>query len=420
MGCCKRHLTKLLFSCALLTVLFLSCANQNKSPTIQEIVDQWADIDQHFSANTKGLIEVVDTFYLSLQQFQKSELYRTYRVIPFSPQAGRSFGVHFSVDIQEVRLASDLVLIFRDSIVSGDMEKARTVSAEISRGLIRLLAIDADTQRYIGSSYFNLLITLIVFIIIIALFVWLLHQSLTRSLKREAEGTFFSHSYMIAQDEERSRISRELHDTIIQDMRYLLLETEKIGNTDEKNEREKLSGKTVPMMADLIRKTRDMCNSLIPPDFRFNELPDALRQLCHDFGEKTGIDCRAEIDGNVKLEFLTMEKRLQVFRIVQEALANIEKHAQAKEAIVTMRTAGSFAGSSGQNSIVCIGIGDDGIGFTSPLDKNGQIINGIGESHIGIVSMKERAAILGGSLKIESGIGEGTLVCLEFTYTPLI
>jgi signal transduction histidine kinase len=269
-----------------------------------------------------------------------------------------------------------------------------------------LLVIDTDTQRYVGSSYFNLLVTLIVFIAIIALLIQFLHQSLTRSLKREAEGTFFSHAYMIAQDEERSRISRELHDTIIQDMRYLLLETEKIGNTDEKNEREKLSGKTVPMMAGLIRKTRDMCNNLIPPDFRFSELPDALRQLCLDFGEKTGIDCRAEIEGDIKLEFLTMEKRLQVFRIVQEALANIEKHAQAKEAIVTMR--------SGQNGAVCVGIGDDGKGFISPLDRNGQIISGIDKSHIGIISMKERAAILGGSLRIESEPGEGALVCLEF------
>ena len=233
--------------------------------------------------------------------------------------------------------------------------------------------------------------------------IWFLHQSLTGSLKREADTTIFSHAYMLAQDEERGRISRELHDTIIQDMRYLLLETEKIGYTDEKNEREKLSDKTVPMMADLIRKTRDMCNDLIPPDFRFSELPDALRQLCLDFGEKTGIDCRAEIDGNIKLDFLTMEKRLQIYRIVQEALANIEKHAGAKEAIVTMRA----------NDAIYIGISDDGKGLNSPLDKNGQIKTRIDKSHIGIISMKERAAILGGRLTIESEIGEGALVCLE-------
>ena len=409
--------------CLLLTALFLSCVEssklslevQDETLSIKDIVSHWADIEQLFTATyssadepevlIKTLADTSNDFYLSLKKFQESYLYQTYRAIPFAQETERSLRLHLSAEIQEVELVTDLALIFCNSIASGDMENAKLVSAEISSILIRLLLIDKETQRFIGSSYFNLLFTLIIFIVIITLLIWFLYQSLTRSLKREAEGTIFSHTYMLAQDEERTRISRELHDTIIQDMRYLLLETEKIGNTDDKNEREILSGKTIPLMADLIRKTRDMCNNLIPPDFRFSELPDALRQLCIDFGNKTGIDCRAEIDGNIKLDFLTMEKRLQVFRIVQEALSNIEKHSQAKEAIVTMRY--------GQNGIVYIGIGDDGKGFNSPLDNKGQIISGIDKSHIGIISMKERAVILGGSLKIESEIGEGALICLE-------
>ena len=99
-----------------------------------------------------------------------------------------------------------------------------------------------------------------------------------------------------------------------------------------------------------------------------------------------------------------MEKRLQLYRIVQEALTNIEKHAEAKEAIVTMRQA---------DGIVYTGISDDGKGFIPPLDASGQIKTGIDKTHIGIISMKERAAILGGRLKIVSEEGEGALVCLE-------
>jgi signal transduction histidine kinase len=411
----------------LLVILFLSCADRDKppqgleksdSPNIQDIVNRWIDIEQRFAADMdtnsiEALIDTIDFFYLSLQQFQGSTLFHTYRAILFSPHTERKLMTYPLADIQEAGIASDLALIFRDSIISGDMEKARAVSAEISQHLIRLLIIDGDVQRYVGTSHFRLLFTLILFVLIMAMLIWFLYKSLARSLKWETERMIFSHSYMLAQDEERGRISRELHDTIIQDMRYLLLETEKIGSTDEKTEREKLSEKTVPMMAGLIRKTRDICNDLIPPDFRFNELPDALRQLCLDFGEKTGIDCRAEIDSNVKLEFLTMEKRLQVYRIVQEALANIEKHAEANEAIVTMRLGKNDAESAG---VIFVGIGDDGKGFLSPLDKNGQITR-IDKSHIGIISMKERAAILGGILRIESEPGEGALVCLEF-YPP--
>jgi len=413
-----------LITCVLSFVLFFSCAEPSKlslgvqdSSPIQNIVNQWIEIEHLFNAyysatsiataiEADSLTDASYDFYLLLQKFQESDLYHIYRAIPFSPQIERSLFFNYPyADIPEFALTSELALVFRDSILSGDMEKAKTVSAQISSILIRLLIVDRDMRQFISFSYNSLFFTLIVFIVIIVLLLIFMYHSLTRSLKREAEGTIFSHNYMLTQDEERSRISRELHDTIIQDMRYLLLETEKIGNTDNKNEREILSGKTVPMMADLIRKTRDICYSLIPPDFRFSELPDALRQLCLNFNNKTGIDCRAEIDGNIKLEFLTMEKRLQVFRIVQEALSNIEKHAQAKEVIVTMRL--------GQNGIVYIGIGDDGKGFNSPLDKNGQIISSIDKSHIGIIIMKERAAILGGSLKIESEIGEGSLVCLE-------
>jgi len=392
-----------LFMASLLAALLLSCANQDTVPAIQDIANQWTAIEKQFSENETIDVKSIDLFYQTLCQFQQSELYRVYISIPFSPQIERSFGLYIPSDIREIERevadVSDDVLIFRASVIEGDLEAARKITADISGVLIRLLMSDGGVQRFIASSYFNLFMTLAVFIIIIVLFAVFLYRALTHSLKREDEQTSFSHTYMLAQDEERLRISRELHDTIIQDMRFLLLETEKIGNTDEKNEREKLLGETVPMMADLIRKTRDMCNDLVPPDFRFSELPDALRRLCHETSLKTGIDCHAEIDENVKLDFLTMEKRLQVFRIVKEALSNVEKHSEAREAIVTMR--------SGQNGVIFIGISDDGKGFNSPLDINGQILAGIDTSHLGIISMKERATILGGVLKIITEHGGG-------------
>ncbi|MCL2609682.1 MAG: sensor histidine kinase, partial [Treponema sp.] len=262
--------------------------------------------------------------------------------------------------------------------------------------------------------YTVLLFALIFFVALCSVLIFFLKKELARSLGREKDGTLFSHSYMLAQDEERSRISRELHDTVIQDMRFLLLETEKIGCVDETRERKKLIGEATGMISGIIRGARDICNGLIPPDFRFSELPDALRQLCLDFGAKTGIDCRAEIDGDVRLDFTTVEKRLQVFRIVQEALANIEKHSGAKEAVVTMRQ--TLTG--GEGGTIYLGISDDGNGFVPPLDGEGQIKPGIDKSHIGIISMKERAAILGGRLKIESEVGQGTLIRVELPTPP--
>jgi len=396
--------------CVLSGVLFLSCTNHNNS-ALQEIISKWTYIDNLLLQKDKSILEESsipkespvssnslllsegEDFIRLLQEFQKSDLYRIYRRIPFSPEVKRSFLIYSIKDFPEIENIIKLALIFRDSAALGDMEKAGEISEEINKALINFLLIDGEAQRYINTSYLLLLIALVFFIMVIMLFILFLHRSLMTSFKRETVGIEFSHAYMLAQDEERARISRELHDTVIQDMRCVLLEQEKAA----------------PKIAELMKKTRDICNSLIPPDIRFSEMPDALRQLCLDLGKRTGIDCRAEIDGDIKLDFFTMEKRLQIYRIVQEALTNIEKHAQAKEAIVTMRQS---------KGIIYIGISDDGKGFNSPLDDSGNIItpanhSGFSTSHIGIISMKERAAILGGRLKIVSENGEGALVCLE-------
>jgi len=374
---------------------------------MQSIAVQWAVVETLFVAGADAaLVEIIDDFRLSLGRVQGSTTSRAYRAVPFLRRGERSLAPHRFTDIREAELALDFAADFRAAVVSGETQRARAAAAEISASLMRLLAISADKQRNIATAYFSLFATLVAIIVVIVLpFLILLRRSLNRALKGEAEGKVFSHTYMLAQDAERARISRELHDTVIQDMRYLLLETEKIGNTVDKDEREALSGRTVPMMADLMRRTRDICNDLIPPDFRNSELPHALGELCLDFGGKTGIACWAEIDPGLNLEFLNLEKRLQVFRIVQEALVNIEKHAEAREAIVTMR--------SGSDGTVYIGIGDDGKGFVPPLDGRGRIKTAIDKSRLGIVSMYERAEILGARLKIDSDPGNGTLIRMK-------
>ena len=137
-----------LITCLLLTALFVSCAGERKSPDIKDIVNQWIDIEQLLTAFTESaafteshtpqnsdfvekatLLEMSDVFYQSLLQFQRSDLYRIYRAIPFSRQTERSFNLYPITDIQEVSIVSDLALLFRNSIVSGDMEKAKAVSA---------------------------------------------------------------------------------------------------------------------------------------------------------------------------------------------------------------------------------------------------------------------------------------------------
>jgi len=279
------------------------------------------------------------------------------------------------------------------------------ISADISDSLIGALIRSSKEEQFAHNSYLRLLLVFIVFITLTVFVILFLHRALESSVKMEADGSWFSHAVLLAQEEERSRLSRELHDTIAQDLRCLSLGMDKIGNCPDAGEREKLCTEAAIAHSTLIGKVRDICDFLVPPDFRFQGLSEALRRLCLDYGKRTGIDCRIDISENLELCGLSEEKQLQIFRIAQEALTNVEKHACAAEAIVIMR--------SGPNKSLFIGISDDGNGFSPPGAKDPQQPTEDGLTRLGIRGMNERAAMLGGSLLIKSERGEGTLVCLE-------
>jgi signal transduction histidine kinase len=340
----------------------------------------------------------IDTFHDSVLAFERSGTYRFYRFLP-SHDAKRIFSPSQPVEIPEIFSTLELTLAFRESLVKGDWEQAQALSGNISVSLINLLLLGGEVERFTAAAYLRLLVLFVTFIFLAIVIIFVFEKALIRSRRKETEDAGFSNDILIAQEKERSRISRELHDTIAQDLRYLSLGMNKIGRTEDKTAREKLCNDAALMQSDLIRKVRDICDYLVPPDFKFQGLGDALRRLCLDFGTRTGIDCRIEISEEMKPDFLTEEKQLQVFRIVQEALANVEQHTKATEAIVTMRSA---------DGEVFIGISDDGKGFE--LNQSGKPDS----KTLGIRSMKQRAALLGGSLEIKTEPGEGTMVRLRF------
>ena len=343
-------------------------------------------------------------FINSIDEFSRSQMYQMYRFVPSANNQRPAFGPSPPREINEISLTMSLASSFRDALISGDRERAVILSAEINSALINWLLRDAEMENFSRTGFFRLLLILIIFIIITAIVIRLLHKSLMLSLEKEAESSMLNRAFLLAQEEERGRISRELHDTVAQDLRGLSLGMERIGKTADIAEREKLCEEAASIQSEIISRIRNICDYLVPPDFRFQGLPDALKRLCLDFGRNTGIDCRAEIMENLNLNFLDEEKQLQVFRIIQEALNNIKNHAQAGEAIVVMR--------SGSGGNIFIGISDDGIGFKINSSSINEEDFKTGH-HMGIKSMKKRAAILGGKLEIRSENGEGTLVCLE-------
>ncbi|MCL2192263.1 MAG: histidine kinase, partial [Treponema sp.] len=183
-----------------------------------------------------------------------------------------------------------------------------------------------DAQHFAAGAYIILLIALVFFIGLSAILIITLNRKLKSTLGREGKGAAYSRAVLLAHEDERARISRDLHDTIAQDLRGLSLQLAAIGKNVGEKEREELSAASAQLRT-LVDRVRITCNHLVPPNFRFQGIRDALRHLCHDFGKRTGIECRADIAEGPADDAIDEKMQVQIYRIIQEALTNVAKHA---------------------------------------------------------------------------------------------
>jgi signal transduction histidine kinase len=200
-------------------------------------------------------------------------------------------------------------------------------------------------------------------------------------------------------EEERKALARELHDQMIQDLlsiNYRLEESE----DDEIPEAHRAE---LAAIRNGIRQTvadlRQLCRDLRPPTIDNHGLSAAIRSLAQEWAERAGITLQLNIDPD--LGRLPEPIELSVFRIVQEGINNIGKHAAAKQVTLTLRRTPTDS--------LLVRIMDDGQGTTSPPD----LVNLSEHKHFGLVGISERAALLGGSMHIESPPDGGLVLQVE-------
>ena len=202
---------------------------------------------------------------------------------------------------------------------------------------------------------------------------------------------------MLAQEYERSRIAQELHDTVAQDLLRLSLQTELIKKDAVSEKQSRLCAEVAQGQTELLSRIRSICDDLIPPDFQpiginYKEapvpprLPDALRTLCDTFEKRTGIACNITIHDSANFSFLDVDMQLHCFRIVQECLANVEKHSKAGEVSVLVR-------SNAEGKLLFF-VTDNGKGFEKPDKDFYRVMREKG--HFGLWNMQERAASMNG------------------------
>jgi PAS domain S-box-containing protein len=232
-------------------------------------------------------------------------------------------------------------------------------------------------------------------------------QDITERKRAEAEivrqsGQLRALGARLADVEEtgREHLARELHDQVCQSLTALsltltLLQTQMPRKAAAKL-RDRMAG-AVALVEQIGETIRDVMAELRPPMLDDYGLLSALHWYGTEFSDKTGIG--VDVQGQEAVPRLAAPVELALFRIVQEAMANVAKHARATEVVLT---------EAEDNGTVRLVIADNGVGF-----DQGRLGQPEGRHLWGLMTMSERAAAAGGRCRIESQPGQGTRVMVE-------
>lgn len=214
-------------------------------------------------------------------------------------------------------------------------------------------------------------------------------RSAERELKRrDAEVRFLAGRILHDQDDERKRIARELHDSLSQKLAALSTMMRKLR--DEAPELRACFDAIGRELAQAAAEVRDFSHELHPSVLDFAGILAAIRAYAQEFENRAGLAVTLQLP-----EELTVDPHLSlcIYRVVQEALRNSEKHSNAKQAGIIMRVS---------EDSVQLSIEDDGVGFDLAAAR--------ASGGLGIVSIEERVRLLHGSVEINAVPDRGTSI----------
>ena len=204
------------------------------------------------------------------------------------------------------------------------------------------------------------------------------------------------------QEAEQKRISREIHDDLGQSLvtskilMQSLAEEINLRNSDLKEKCEKL----INYQDTIIEKAQDIASSLRPIVLQEYGLTAAIKIMIDEFKYKKGLKIEPQFCQMDNLKF--QSEPINIYRIIQESLTNIIKHAKATKVDVTFKK---------NESSLSIIIKDNGRGFS--VNKTEKLRQSAG---LGLSTMEERARLLGGDIRINTSVDKGTEVFLSIPY----
>jgi signal transduction histidine kinase len=215
----------------------------------------------------------------------------------------------------------------------------------------------------------------------------------------------FSRRLIEAQEDERRRIARELHDQIGQILTAIKMNLYSVQHELDTAETNSYVKDNIEVVDEALRLVRDLSIDLRPPVLDDFGLVSALYWYVDRYTKRSGLEVDVVIELPDQNERFSRDLETACFRIAQEALTNIVRHAQARHVLLQLVKDGN---------VLLLSIKDDGVGFDlESLRKRAPRV-----ATLGLISMQERAHAAGGTIEIDSSISSGTEIRFSLSLEP--
>jgi signal transduction histidine kinase len=232
-------------------------------------------------------------------------------------------------------------------------------------------------------------------------------EALRRAAQEQAERAElraqFVNRVIAAQEDERRRIARELHDSTSQSLTSLLVGLRALEQTGAENSEQRTEDLR-KIVSDTLEEVHTLAWQIRPSALDDLGLAAALERYTSDYRERYGLPVDLVIHG-LREDRLTPEMETTIYRIVQEALTNVARHAQANQVSVMIERR------DGKTLVI---VEDNGVGMDPGAAARES------QEHLGLFGIRERAELLGGKLLIESESGHGTSLFVEIPDSPAV
>jgi signal transduction histidine kinase len=296
-----------------------------------------------------------------------------------------------------VGLGANYLMVCRNAAASSTARKALQGIESVLQGKSAAFALDYSCQTILGLTHFRMSVIPVMYgqarAVIEHTDVSDLRHSKEEDLKRLQE---FARRLIHAQEEERQRISQEVHDDLGHRIALLSFQVRQIIEQHSKNPSASIRDlhKILDGINDFSTGLRNLSHNLYPPALRYLGIKAALQSLSQEFEKAYGIHIDLLIPAAIPR--LPADVELGVFRILQESLQNAAKHSGARKVKIVL---------ANTNGEIRLNIFDMGCGFNkSDVGK---------KAGLGILSMQQRALSIGASLDVNSSPGAGTEIVLR-------